>query len=145
MAIAHSIGGLATLLAAEAAPPLTGHASFESLVLIATPNRFWNVTREFGEYLGLSPTAQDIFERRLARVGHRAVDSLYSADLAAKLNLPTLVIHSRDDAQVAFTDGEDIAAKTPNAQLAAFDKLGHAGVLFAPPAIRVVREFCARA
>ena len=38
---------------------------FQGFVLVAVPNRFSEVTRRFGEELGLSPEAQRAYEVRL--------------------------------------------------------------------------------
>lgn len=141
--IAHSIGGLASLLAAEGAPPLSHGANFARYVLLASPNRFTDVTKSYGAHLGLNPAAQRVFERRLARVGHRRLDSLQARGILEKLTASALVVHSKDDAQVAFSNAEEICAGLPRAQLASYAQLGHAKILFAPPAIRQVREFCA--
>ena len=140
--IAHSIGGLATLLAAEGAAPLPGSVQFGAAVLIATPNRFSGVTGDFGRHLGLSRNAQAAFERRLARTGHRPVKTLSTANILKMIDLPCLVVHARDDRQVPFSDAEEIVDTHPRARLAPFDNLGHAGVLYVPPAIRIVRNYC---
>lgn len=139
--VAHSIGSLASLLAAEGAPPLGGAAEFGRYVLIASPNKFSEVTRDFGADHGLSPGAQRVFERRVERVGHRRLSSFEAGPMLASLEKPALIVHSRDDAQVGFHCAEEIIASAPQATLSAFDELGHATVLFAPPVVRLTRDF----
>ena len=142
--IAHSIGGIAALLAAEGAMPLPGAVTFGSIVLIATPNRFNHVTRDYGRHLNLGPAALRFFERRLERIGHRSIASMSAQNLLHTIARPGLIVHARDDTQVPFSDAEEIVAHCPAARLVPFDDLGHAGVLFAPPAIRTIRSFCAQ-
>lgn len=140
--IAHSIGGLASLLAAEGASPLPRATKFSRYVLLASPNRFSDVTRDYGEHLKLTAPAQRFFEWRLQRVGHRPLRTLQARAILQRLAAPALIVHSEDDLQVPFSSAEEICAGLPKAQLARFSQLGHAKILFAPPVIRMSRDFC---
>ena len=46
-------------------------------------------------------------------------------DLVAKVSVPTLVMHARDDASVPFEEGRRLAALIPNAQFIALDSRNH--------------------
>jgi pimeloyl-ACP methyl ester carboxylesterase/DNA-binding CsgD family transcriptional regulator len=46
-------------------------------------------------------------------------------DLLAQLNLPTLVLHARDERMNEFEEGRNLAARIPNARLAALDSANH--------------------
>lgn len=139
-AVAHSMGGLAALLVGEGAPPMPRPYPFERYVLIASPNGFQTITAEFGAELGLGPAAQRAYERHLERIGHRTIASFTAAKLLAAIDVPALVVHARDDAEVTFANAEAIAA-CPKAVLVAFDGLGHRNILFAPPVIRSVLSY----
>jgi hypothetical protein len=54
------------------------------------------------------------------------------AAIAARLRTPALVLHDRDDAEVALADGEAIARAWPGARLVATEGLGHRRILRAP-------------
>jgi pimeloyl-ACP methyl ester carboxylesterase len=143
-ALGHSIGALAVVAAGEGHRPLASAYPFEAFVLVAMPDRFAGVTGRFGRELGLGPAAQRAFERRLERLAHRGIDTFTGERLLAATGRPALLIHARDDDEVAFADAAAIAGGVPGAELAAFDGLGHRAILYAPPAIRKAGEFLMR-
>jgi pimeloyl-ACP methyl ester carboxylesterase len=140
-AVAHSMGGLATLLVGEGGPPMVRAYPFERYVLVSSPNEFSTITQEFGDELQLSAAALRRFERHLERIGHRAIPTFTAAKLLAAAGRPALVIHSRDDKEVMFRSAEEIVAACPLAELAVFDGLGHRNILFAPPVIRAAVSY----
>ncbi len=135
-AVTHSMGGLATLLAGEGGKPLGPPVLFERYVLVSSPNRFSAITQEFADELALDEAAQRVYERHLERIAHRSVAAFTAANLLAVTDRPALLIHSRDDTEVAFDNAEEIVAACPKAELLAVDGLGHRNILFAPPVIR---------
>lgn len=139
--VAHSMGGLAALLAAVGGPPIGPGYPFERFVLIASPNRFKTITDEFTDEVGLTPSARRAFERRLERIAHRTMSSFTVANLLAATQRPALVVHARDDCEVAFAHAEEIAARCPLAEIRAVDGVGHRNILFAPPVIRAVVSY----
>lgn len=140
-AVAHSMGGLATLLVGEGRPPLPNGYPFERYVLVASPNRFQTIVEEFADEYRLGPAASRSFVRHLERIAHRPLATFTAASLLAAVGRPALVIHARDDAEVAFRNAEEIVAACPAAELAAFDGLGHRNILFAPPVIRAALSY----
>jgi len=46
-------------------------------------------------------------------------------DLLTQLNIPTLVLHARKERMNRFEDGRNLAARIPNARLAALDSANH--------------------
>lgn len=136
--VAHSFGGFVALLVAEGGPPLAHGHPIGRYVLISCPNQLSEVTRNFGQTLGLCPSAQRVYERHLERVGHRPVATFSAAALLKNVDAPVLIIHGRDDDEVAFRNAEEIAAAHPSARLLPFAGLGHRNVLFAPPVFRTV-------
>jgi len=142
--VAHSMGCLASLLAGEGGAPLPRAYPFERYVLLSGPNQFATVTKEYGETLGLKPAAQRHYERLLERIAHRRLVDFTSARLLASTGRPALVLHARDDYEVAFRNAEELAAACPKAELMAFDGLGHRNILFAPPVIRAAVTYLTR-
>lgn len=139
--VAHSMGCLAALLVGEGGPPMPRRYTFGRYILVACPNRFSDVTREFGDGLSLSPQAQRVYERHLERIAHRTIASFAGGGLLAATGAPALLIHARDDAEVKFSCAEEIAALCPHAQIKAFDGLGHRMILYATPAARAAVAF----
>ncbi len=136
--VAHSFGGFVALLVAEGGPPMPSATPVERFVLLACPDRLSDVTREFGERLGLSARAQRSYESHLARVGHRSVATFSASNLLRQVGVPALIAHGRDDREVPYGNAEAIAAACPSARLMPFDGLGHRTLLFAPPVFRAV-------
>lgn len=144
-AVAHSMGGLAILHAGEGGPPMPRAYPFERYVLVSSPNRFETVTQEFADELGLGPAAKRAYERHLERIAHRPVATFTAANLLAAIGRPALLLHARDDTEVVFRNAEEIAAACPQAELRAFDGLGHRNILFAPPVIRAALSYLTEA
>lgn len=140
-AVTHSMGGLATLLVGEGGPPMARSYPFERYVLVSSPNPFSTITREFAEELHLGPAAARSFEQHVERVARRPIATFTAAKLLAATGRPALVIHSRDDTEVAFHNAEEISAACPAAELLAVDGLGHRNILFAPPVIRAALSY----
>lgn len=136
--VGHSIGSLTALYVGEGGPPLRNAHPFARYVLISCPNRLKDVTQTFGRGLGLSPAAQRAYERRIERVGHRSVERFSAAALLQRAGRPAVLIHSRDDAAVPFSDAQAISDAVPGAVLKAHDGLGHRAILYAPPVMREV-------
>ena len=142
--VGHSIGGLAALVAGGGRQPMRATAAFEAYVLVGMPDRFVDVTRAFGEELGLHSRAQRTFERRLERLARRSLRDFAGSRLLQEAGRPALVVHARDDAEVAFADAERIVAWSSGAELAPFDNMGHRAILYAPQAVRAAYGFLAR-
>jgi pimeloyl-ACP methyl ester carboxylesterase len=143
-AVTHSLGGLALLLIGEGAPPIARSYPFERYVLVSSPNRFSSIVDEFSEELGLRPEAARVFDRHIERIAHRPITTFTAANLLGAIRQPALVIHSRDDKEVSFRNAEEIVAAWPDAELQAFDGLGHRNILFASPVIRAAISYLTR-
>lgn len=142
--VAHSFGTLVSLLVAEGGPPMYGRLDVGRFVFVAGPNRLTEVTGHFGQTINLSIAGQRAYERHLERIGRRPLSAFTTADLLRTVGRPALLLHARDDADVAFTAAEEVAAACPAAELVAFDGLGHRKILYAPPAIRAAIAFLGR-
>ncbi len=134
--VAHSMGCLATLLAARGGRAFRTAIPLEGYVLIAPPNDFRDVTRHFTDRIGLSPAACRHYERRLERVTHRPLATLTSARFLNRIERPALLIHSNDDDEVGAYNARQIAAESPWAQLKLYDGLGHRRILYASNVMR---------
>jgi pimeloyl-ACP methyl ester carboxylesterase len=131
--IGHSMGG------ASAALALASGLRAERAVLISAPSSIERVLRGFASHVQLAPRAEQAFFAELERtVGHAAED-LDVAGLA--LRHPALLLHSRDDREVPFTEAEAIDWGWPHAELLALDGLGHRRILREGAVIGAAVEF----
>jgi pimeloyl-ACP methyl ester carboxylesterase len=129
--IGHSLGAAATALA------LGQGLRAERAVLIAPPADPTEWTRHFARRLGMTPKVLHLMQARTERrLGFRWSD-LDVPRLASRLSVPLLVIHDREDAEIAYADGQAIAAAAPDARLVTTAGLGHRRLLRDP---RVVKE-----
>lgn len=140
-ALGHSVGAMAALVAGEGRRPMPRGYPFEAYVLVAMPDRFADVTRDFGDEICLTPAALRAFERRLERLAERRIADFTGTRLLAGTGRPALLLHARDDAEVPFAAAEAIARALPAAVLQAFDGLGHRAILYAPQVVRAAAAF----
>ncbi|HVD00402.1 MAG TPA: alpha/beta hydrolase [Candidatus Dormibacteraeota bacterium] len=85
--------------------------------------------------------ALDILTRSTPETAAALVEAMWGLDLVERLpsiQLPTLVIHGREDGVVPLAAGELMAARLPNARLVVIDGCGHVPTMTFPQ--RVVEE-----
>ncbi len=111
------------------------------IVLVSSPNRIAQITRLFAAHWGLEPEGLRQFEKRLERLGRRALSSFTSVKLLQSCEARALVVHARDDDAVPFSAALEIAGEVEGARLMACDGLGHRNILFAPQVARTAVAF----
>ncbi len=142
--VGHSLGGMISLWLAEGGPPLPFPIQVAKIAILATPDRFIELTRDFGAGLKLCLHGQLGFERRLSRTGRRPVERFSSASMLSQIaKSEVLVVHSADDERIPFHAAESIAAVSPRAKLLKCDGLGHSKLLYDTAVIRSVMAFLA--
>jgi pimeloyl-ACP methyl ester carboxylesterase len=133
--VAHSFGCLATIRA------LTLGLAADRVVLVAPAADSPMYARAFGQAIGLPPARIDgMIERIRVAVGG-TLDALDPRHLAQGLEVPALVVHDRQDADVPFAHGEAIAAAWPGARLEAVSGLGHHRLLRDPGVVETAVRF----
>ena len=136
--IAHSMGGLAALLAASGGRPLPDTTDYGHFILISSPNRFSEVTNDFAEEIGLTKAAQRVYERQLERIAHRSLGTFSASHMLKGLTARLLLIHAPDDQEVLIRNAYEVIAAYPTVELLEFDQLGHRNILYAPQVIRAI-------
>jgi pimeloyl-ACP methyl ester carboxylesterase len=132
--VGHSMGAAAATIA------LNRGLRARRAILIAGPARLDVVVRLFARHVGLRDRGKAAFDRQLERVVGHPAEELGTDILAATLRQPALIIHSRDDREVPFTDAEAIARAWPNGHLLAVDGLGHRRILRSESVLEAVRD-----
>ena len=121
--VGHSMGGSAALLA------LAQGLRAERAVVLGSPASLSRVLDRFATALALRPEARvDFLQMVDEHVGIPA-SSLDVETLGARLALPGLIVHDRDDESVPFAEAEALARGWNGAQLVATQGLGHRRVL----------------
>lgn len=125
--IAHSLGAAATTVAILDGLPVE-HAAV--IAPLADPNSY---TFEFAEMLGFGERIRTGFLGRLERRVGRPMtdfDVLARARETEQTPLPSLlVVHDREDREVYYRDGEELAMAWPRAELVTTVGLGHRRIL----------------
>jgi pimeloyl-ACP methyl ester carboxylesterase len=134
--IAHSFGAAAALMA------YTRNGTRAPRNVMLAPNVLLDdAVRRFARMVGLDETDRIALEHRLATQTGLGVDALRLPQLTGDRDDALLVIHDRDDREVDFEHGKQLAATWPNAQLHETFGLGHRRVLRDDAVIANVVEF----
>lgn len=133
--IAHSMGAASTALALQ-----QGLAA-RKVVLIAGPSSLAGVLRRFARMAQLSEPVTERFYQLVAEQVGTPAEALDIASLSAHLTIPALIIHDPADAEVPFTDAQDIAAMWPASRLYVTEGLGHRRILLDPGVINETVAF----
>lgn len=118
--IAHSLGGTATLIAATEMG-----LRAERFAILAAPNHPRLFAGAMMQMLGLTRQQTAAVFSVIERLVGRTMDSLYLPPKLRNLNLPGLILHSRDDRTVPLQHSQENAAAWPRAEFRILDGLGH--------------------
>lgn len=136
--IAHSMGVPATVLA------LRDGLAAEAAVFVGGSVGPGGFIRQFARAVGFRDATRAALVRRLeARFG-AGFESYDVRHDAAAMSLPLLVIHDREDGEVAWEQGEAIARAWPGAELLTTEGLGHTRILRDPAVVARAADFLAR-
>lgn len=119
-AIAHSLGGTATLIAATEMG-----LRAERFAILASPNHPRLFAGAMMKMLGLSPQQTARVFDAIERIVGRSMDSLYLPPKLRQLAAPGLILHSRDDRTVPLQHSQENAAAWARADFRILDGLGH--------------------
>ena len=121
--VGHSYGGAAATLAIAAG------LDVERAVVMASPVSVGRILDGVTARLGLSAERRDGIEDALVRRVGVPLELLELEPIAKRLDVPTLVVHSRDDRTVPFFAGVRLQRAWPGAKLYSVDGLGHRRIL----------------
>jgi len=138
--IGHSLGALAIAVrlgTLERPMP----AALRKVVLISMPSGAPYLLDSFETMLGIDAvTRQRTRQLFIRRFAHEPLHYV-SLRNAARIRVPTLVIHDRKDDIVPLAHSEPLIAEMPQARLHCTEGLGHSGLLRNPAVIQTVAEF----
>jgi pimeloyl-ACP methyl ester carboxylesterase len=141
--VAHSGGAMVTAWAARRWL-LEGFVDLpEAIALVAAPADFVRYFEQFARLSGLSESARGQLRHQLeARVG-APLAAFDLRRLVADVPIAALVVHDRDDAEAPWTEGAEVAAAWPAAELVTTRGLGHRRILRDAEVVARVAEFLA--
>jgi pimeloyl-ACP methyl ester carboxylesterase len=121
--VAHSMGGASTLVA------LSRGLSLARAVVLGAPSNAERIWRGFSRALGLDDDVAAGARRRLERRVGVNFGELNVSSFASRIPTPVLVVHDRDDEEVPWSSGAEIARLLPGGRLVSTDGLGHRRIL----------------
>jgi pimeloyl-ACP methyl ester carboxylesterase len=127
--VAHSMGGAAPTLA------LGRGLSARRVVFVAPAADPAGYSERFAELIGLTPGVLARMKRSIERRFGQSWEDFDVLRAARTMTAPLLVFHDRDDRDVAWTDGEAIAAAWPGAELVSTSGLGHRRIVHDPDVV----------
>lgn len=134
---AHSLGANAAAFAVARGMPA------ERLALLAPPASARAYTRYFAHMFGIRETTRAAMQQRVeAREGVRMAQFEPPA-VGPRVQVPTLLVHDREDRVNRFADSEAYAEHIPQARLVATVGLGHRKILKDAPVLQAVAQFAA--
>jgi len=132
----HSLGGAAMTFAIT-----EGWLDVERAVVVAAPTGPTYMLNAIAKRFGMTEERKEnLFEELKRVVGYRPEEIELMPKVGA-LDIPALVVHSKDDAMVRFVTGEKWAANWPGAQMLTLERLGHRRLLFDPATAGKIADF----
>lgn len=122
-AIGHSLGGMALLKACK-----EGFKT-DKLVIIGTANSVTKITREFARNLKLNDKVAVKMKSYFDKKFGENMDNYSGAFSAESVEVPTLIIHDKDDVDVDISSAFEISEKLENSKLYITEGLGHRKIL----------------
>ena len=95
----------------------------------------------FADHLRLPAGTRAVMRRNLETRLQMRWDDLHLPTIARSLTAAVLLLHDREDEEVSYAQGEEIAAAWSGARLIATAGLGHRGLLRDPEAVRQTVAF----
>ncbi|HSF42760.1 MAG TPA: alpha/beta hydrolase, partial [Thermoanaerobaculia bacterium] len=122
--IAHSFGAVCTTLA------LKGGLAAGRVAYLAPACHLDQAVRGFARQLGLSwPVEWGLREEMERTFGPGVWAQVSGSVLARSFNLPALIVHDIEDAEVPWREGQSLAHAWPGARLMTTSGLGHRRIL----------------
>jgi pimeloyl-ACP methyl ester carboxylesterase len=133
--VAHSLGSAATAVAVLDGLPAA------RLVFVAPSTKLSDGLAMLQRTLGFGERTRTRMLARLERLAGRPLADFDITGLSRRPDVelpPALVVHDRNDKEVPYDDGAELAATWPEAELATTEGLGHQRILRDPAVIAMV-------
>jgi pimeloyl-ACP methyl ester carboxylesterase len=127
--VGHSLGGAAVSLA------MGSGLSARRVVLLAPPADVVLFSHAFAEHLRIPMRAHDVMRKNLENRLQIRWEELHIPSLARSMSVPALIVHDRDDRDVPYAHGQEIAEAWPEAELFATNGLGHRALVKDPAVV----------
>jgi pimeloyl-ACP methyl ester carboxylesterase len=137
--VAHSLGAAAAVWLLADAP----HRDVRALVVVGMPRDVGYMMESFALVLGLREDVRELLRRRFAARFGTAPEGFSAHALAARLRVPTLVVHDEDDDVAPLDHATGFAIGLDRGRLSITRGLNHSGPLRDATTISNIVEFVA--
>lgn len=134
-AIGHSMGAVAISIAMESG------VRFQRTVLVASPNRLYDMLMAFAGFIGLPKRAKNLFVREIEKEVGRPAKDLDVSRIFAELLPDALLIHAKNDKEVPFACHDAIIKACPGLQAYTSESLGHRRIVRSPDISERISRF----
>lgn len=139
--IGHSFGGATSLLAVSGFLPGSTPLPVQRLAIIGAPGRFDFIFEGFAEAFRLSPAALSRMERQAERETGIGPHAFRGEEVAARLDIPILVLHAEDDKEVPAENARRYLGLAPRVVVEWANGFGHRRIVSAAPVIARLADF----
>jgi alpha-beta hydrolase superfamily lysophospholipase len=138
--VAHSFGALATLCWLADGPQTS---ALRAAALIGIPRGTAFLFDTFAAVMALAPTVSERMRLLFQHRYRRDPDSYLATEMAARVQLPVLLVHGGADELVPAAHSEELAGSLKLGHLHLFATLSHGGTLRDPRTVSLVADFTA--
>jgi pimeloyl-ACP methyl ester carboxylesterase len=139
--VGHSFGGAVAVNAAAGSIEGVEAAPTARIVTIASPTVMEDIFDGFGDIVGLAPHSLRHMKASVNAEAGRPLSDFNSRALLTAMPVESLLIHSRDDREVAPYHAELVAGAGKHVTLEWLDGLGHRRVLTDARVVRSIVQF----
>ncbi|WP_109437458.1 alpha/beta fold hydrolase [Aquimarina sp. AU119] len=134
-AIGHSLGGMSLLRATKYG------LQIKKLVIIGTANSITAITKNFAKNLQLNKKVARLLKAYFDKRYGEDLDNYSGAISASGVNIPTLVVHDKNDVDVHYSAAYEINDNLTNGKLLITEQLGHRKILGTLEVISKIENF----
>ncbi|RJG44959.1 MULTISPECIES: alpha/beta fold hydrolase [unclassified Mesorhizobium] len=127
--VGHSFGGAVAACAASGMIKGTAPLPTERLVMIAAPNALTDVLNGFRRHTNVGEKSARALDKQIKRISGHPMAEFVASRYIAQMQIPTLVIHAPNDAEVPASDAKTLAAAGDHVRLLWAENLGHRRIL----------------
>ncbi|MCG8435816.1 MAG: alpha/beta hydrolase [Gammaproteobacteria bacterium] len=140
--VAHSFGGAVSAFALQKTDKSAALWETKRLVIISAPDKITDIVAQFGRMLRIPVRALKVMQDKIEHLVGQSIQELTTAKFLARLpTLEKLIIHNREDNEVAFANATAIFQDQQRAKLVVTEGLGHHRIVSDEKVVAAAVEF----
>lgn len=139
--VGHSFGGTVAVNAVAGSIAGVPAIPTDRLVLLAAPSAMGEIFDNFARFAGLGRRTRIHLDRQVERVAGKPLERYVGAEMLARIQVPTLVIHAPEDKEVPASNAGEYGAAGPHVRLQWVPGLGHRRIIVDSEVAAVVAAY----